>query len=537
MLATFLALAVAQSSPTLFFEPTFDPTTVAVADRLRSPTDIAAIPGDDRIFVTQQDAKIRIIRDGELLQQPFADLAFQIPFDANGGLLALTFHPSFDVNGFAYIWYADRDLNTQRRSTVLARITVDSSDPDLADLTSLVEILRVPVDSLIHLGGRMAFGPDGMLWIGIGDGGGAPVPGCSSQDMTRLAGKMIRIDVDAGFPYVVPPDNPFIGVPGVAPEIVHSGLRHPWKWTFDGATGDLWIGEIGSLYREEVNFAPAGVFGLNYGWPAEEGSLCFDVSACSASIPACGDSSYTAPAFEYPHGAFGDPEGECAVTGGEVYYGSAVPWLVGWYLCADLCTNQMWRIRRTPLGTFEVRELPVVFESPPSPGAWSSLSFGIDGFGELLFLDFASFGMVRRLRGACTAVTTCDGAPNAAGTAAEIRWGGSTSLEANDALVIVTDLPASSPTLLFYGPLTDLIAVGNGSLCVGGPLSRVSVDVADGTGRSQFDLDFTAPPFSVGPGEIELGSTWTFQAWYRDIGGPLGSTYNFSGATTVTFCP
>lgn len=531
MLAALLAAAALQSSPPLYFERTFDPSTVAAADRLDGPTDAAAIPGDDRIFVTEQKGRVRIIRGGQLRAQPFADLDALFPGHNGLDLVAMTFHPDFDANGFVYLWCGARSPAIGPYNMTLGRITVDSVDPDVADPTTWVELLRVPLDANTHFGGRIAFGSDAMLWIGIGDGASLPATSCSAQDMGQLAGKMIRIDVDAGFPYVVPPDNPFVGVPGVASEIVHSGLRHPWKWSFDGATGDLWIGEIGQYTREEVNFAPAGVFGLNFGWPAEEGTLCNPIGPCTPPIPPCGDAAYTDPVFEYPHGT------ECAVTGGEVYYGSAVPWLVGWYLCADLCTNQMWRIRRTPLGTFEVHEQPVVAESPFAPG-WSSVSFARDGFGELLYLEF-NFGdsMVRRLRGFCGTERICDGAVNAAGTNAGLRWIGPTSLSSNDASIFVTELPAFSPALLFYGPLTDFVAMGNGNLCVGGALIRAGVAVADGAGTSQLDLDLDAAPFNAAPGQIEPGSTWTFQAWYRDVGGPLGAAYNFSSASSVTFCP
>jgi glucose/arabinose dehydrogenase len=527
MLANLLAIAALQSSPPLYFEPVFDTTVIAAADRLDDPTDIVAFPGDDRIFATQERGKVRIIQGDQLLQQPFVDLVSLPGTSLNLNLLGITLHPAFDVNGFVYLWYWDRD-SSPTGSMRLARITAGSLDPNVADPATWVELLSVPVEAGIHFGGRIAFGPDGMFWIGVGDGETTTAPTCSSQDMTRLAGKMLRIDVDSGFPYVVPPDNPFVGVPGVAPEIVHSGLRHPWKWSFDDVTGDLWIGEIGGSLREEVNFAAAGEFGLNFGWPAMEGSLCQDSSGCQVSTLACDDPAYTDPVFEYPHNP------GCAITGGLVYSGDAVPWLRGWFLCADLCTNQMWRIRRTPLGDFEVVEQPVVADFQ-FPSAWSSVAFAADGFGELLFLDYQE-DVVRRLRGACAAERTCDGALNVTGLDAKIRWIGSTSLGISAATVYVTDLPAFSPALLFYGPLDDLVSMGNGSLCVGGTLSRASVDMADGSGTSQFDLDFSVAPFSAGPGRIDPGSTWTFQAWYRDVGGPLGATFNFSGATRVTFC-
>ncbi len=529
MLAALLALASFQSSPPLYLERTFDPTGLSAAHRLDSPTDAFAFPGDDRILVTQERGKVRIIQNGQLLQRPFVNAVPLMGGPNSVDLVGITFHPQFDVNGYVYLWCGAVDPIHFQYSMVLGRVTVDPLDPNRAAPGSWAQILRVPFESGIHFGGRIAFHADGMLWVGIGDGANYADGFCSSQDMTRLTGKMIRIDVDSAFPYAIPPDNPFVGVPGVAPEIVHSGLRHPWKWSFDEASGDLWIGDLGWATREEVNFAAAGQFGLNFGWPAEDGELCGDDSGCSPTTPACGDPSYTGSIFEYAHGP------ECAITGGHVYYGSAVPWLVGWYLCADLCTNQMWRIRKTPLGTFEVREQAVVAENPLS-GGWSSLSFAKDGFGEMLFLEYLSHGMVYRLRGSCGATRTCEGAVNATGTDAKIRWVGATSLAENQASVFVTDLPAFSPALLFYGPLTDLVAMGNGHLCVGGPLSRVSVDVADSSGTSRFDLDLDAPPFRTAPGQVESGSTWTFQAWYRDIGGPLGATYNFSGATSVTFC-
>ena len=536
MLAATLAVSLAfQSSPPLYFEQTFDPTNLAFADLLRMPTDAVAFPGDDRIFVSVLGAEVRIIRGGELLTERFLDLTAEANAGGFLGLSAITLHPRFDVNGHMYLWYGNRpDPMSAPLDMVLARVTVDAQNPDRADPATLVELLRVPFDTATHSGGRIAFGPDGKLWIGIGDAGLQGDPECRAQDMTRLAGKMIRLDVDAGFPYVVPPDNPVVCVPCVAPEIVHSGLRNPWKWSFDDATGELWIGDVGGAEREEVNFVQAGEFGLNFGWPAQEGSACHPSGGCSPSVPGCGDPSFTGPAFEYLHGpSFGT---ECAVTGGQVYYGAAAPWLTGWYLCADLCTHRFWRIRRTAQGGFEVRDQPVVLDQPLPDGTWQPVSFGTDGYGELIVVNYRE-GMVHRLRASCSADRVCDGAPNVTGGAAGLRWLGSTSITANDATAYVDGLPSFGPALLFYGPLTDQVTLGNGTLCVGGALVRAWAQVADATGAIRFDLDLGAAPFSSAPGLVEPGSTWTLQAWYRDVGGPLGATYNFSGATRVTFCP
>ncbi len=335
--------------------------------RLDSVTN-AGDPVDARLFLTQQQGLVHIYAHGALRPEPFLDLRDVVSTGGERGLLALAFHPRYRQNGFFYVLYTDLES-----SVTLARYQV-SANPDRADPASGQILLQAPSEFLNHNGGQVQFGPDGYLYVSLGDGGGegntGRDPHCNAQQGTTLHGKILRIDVDHGTPYTIPADNPFLGNSSIPPEAWAIGLRNTWRFSFDRKTGDLYIADVGEDRREEINFEPAGSRGgRNYGWKVMEGSLCFSTDACPATVPPCNSPAYTLPILEYDHG-----DERCSVTGGLVYRGSDLPDLYGSYLFGDICNGQLWAAQRQG-DRWEVRELSV--------RAQYVTSFGEDSRGEV----------------------------------------------------------------------------------------------------------------------------------------------------------
>jgi glucose/arabinose dehydrogenase len=326
--------------------------------------------GDEsgRLFVVEKRGLIRIVRDEKRIKEPFLDLRSIVQSEGNEqGLLSVAFHPKYGDNGRFFVAYTD--LNGD---LVVARYEVSPDDSDLADPLSGVQLLLVPKPYDDHNGGLVVFGPDGYLYLGVGDGGAPAEPARNGQDLKRLLGKLVRIDVDRaedGHEYAIPADNPFVGVPGARPEIWAYGLRNPWRFSFDRETGDLFIADVGLWMKEEVDIQPddsAG--GQNYGWNYYEGSLCHQ----SPDTGACDMTGLTHPVATYDHGQ------DCAIIGGYVYRGSDVPALVGTYVLGDLCSGQIKQMTRTG-DTWTISEL---LSTP-----LSITSFGQDARGELYVTD------------------------------------------------------------------------------------------------------------------------------------------------------
>jgi hypothetical protein len=246
---------------------------------LSSPLGIAnAGDGSHRLFILEQQGRVRIWQGGRLVTTPFLDLTSKVSCCGERGLLGIVFHPNYETNGFFFVNYTDTS-----GATNVARFRVRTDDPNRAEPTSETLILRVPQPFSNHNGGDLRFGPDGYLYIPLGDGGSAGDPGNRSQNLGELLGKILRIDVDRGSPYSIPADNPFLGVAGARPEIWAVGVRNPWRGSFDRLTGDYWFADVGQNALEEVNFQPASSRGgENYGWRLMEGSRCFNPStACN----------------------------------------------------------------------------------------------------------------------------------------------------------------------------------------------------------------------------------------------------------------
>ncbi|MFW6175981.1 MAG: PQQ-dependent sugar dehydrogenase, partial [Acidobacteriota bacterium] len=297
-----------------------------MASGLDFPTTVVQpADGTGRFFVLEQPGRVRVVQDGELLPEPFLDFSNQVSCCDERGLIGLAFHPDFAANGELFVHYTDLAGDTQ-----IVRYRV-SGDPNRADPGSAEPLLSLGQPFANHNGGQLAFGPDGFLYIGLGDGGSGSDPMDNGQDVTTLLGKILRIDVDRtdpGLAYGLPPDNPQISdEPGARREIWAYGLRNPWRFSFDRATGDLFIGDVGENQREEIDLAPAGQGGQNFGWRLKEGTLCHVPST------GCEREGLVDPILEYSH------DQGCSVTGGFRYRGSASPALTGVYLYGDFCSG------------------------------------------------------------------------------------------------------------------------------------------------------------------------------------------------------
>jgi glucose/arabinose dehydrogenase len=324
--------------------------------------------GDGRLFLTIRTGRIVILENGAARSQPFLDIHDKTTTDGERGLLSTAFHPRYSENGFFFVNYTNLQGNT-----IIARYQVSASDPDRADPASGRILLTIDQPFSNHNGGQLQFGPDGYLYIGMGDGGSAFDPDCRAQKPTTLLGKMLRIDVDQNVAvppyYGIPASNPFRGSGAPPDEVWASGLRNPWRFSFDRETGDLWIGDVGQGRREEIDFQPASSRGgENYGWKVMEGTLCSSDGACPDSTPACGSTAYTPPVLEYSH------DNACSVTGGYVYRGSRLPQLRGSYVFGDLCSGVIWAAARSGNG-FTVRTV--------SGQVQQLTAFGEDNSGEL----------------------------------------------------------------------------------------------------------------------------------------------------------
>ncbi len=365
----------ATALPTPTDEPTAIPAAFPEADvaawervvgGVIRPVDIVnAGDGSGRLFILQQVGVIRVLQDGQLLAEPFLDLRDRVGSAANEqGLLGIAFHPQFSRNGYFYVNYTDYSGDT-----VIARFTAPAGESGFrpaGDASSELILLRVDQPAANHNGGQLQFGPDGYLWIGLGDGGGQGDPNGYAQSPDSLLGKLLRIDVDAQQPYAIPADNPFAGGGG-APEIYALGLRNPWRFTFDRLTGDLFIADVGQNRWEEIDYLPEGFSGapLNYGWNIREGAHPY------RDIPT--DALLTDPIHEYSHDA------GCSITGGVVYRGEDIPGYRGIYLFGDYCSGTLWGLIPAADGGWQTQ---VLFQT-----GFKMAAFGEDEAGEVYLLD------------------------------------------------------------------------------------------------------------------------------------------------------
>lgn len=337
-----------------------------VASGFSFPLDLQSVAGDvERLYVVEQGGRIRIVRNGQVQAAPFLDISGRLSAGGERGLLGLAFHPGFASNGRFYVNYTNPSGDTH-----IAEFTADSADA--ANPASERVLLVVPQPFSNHNGGGVAFGDDGHLYIALGDGGSGGDPLGNGQALDTLLGKILRIDVDTGAPFAIPPDNPFLSTPGAQPEIWAHGLRNPYRIAFDPATDNLYIGDVGQRRREEIDVGLASEGGgENYGWNVMEGVECFSPSS------GCDRTGLRLPVLDYSHG-----EG-CSVTGGVVYSGCRMPDLVGTYFYGDFCTAFVRSFRLAGGGATEARDW-----SEGIDGVDQISSFGSDAQGETYVVDY-----------------------------------------------------------------------------------------------------------------------------------------------------
>jgi glucose/arabinose dehydrogenase len=481
--------AITASASAAFDPQTLDLRVEQVVAGLDEPVYVtAAGDGSGRLFVVERAGRIRIVRNESLIAQPFLDIR---PLVNSGfseqGLLSVAFHPQYAENGHFYVDYTDAS-----GATNVVRYTV-SSNPDVADPNSAATLLTIPhPQAPNHNGGLLLFGPDGYLYGGWGDGGGAGNQFGNAQRLDTLLGKIVRIDVNTAFPYTIPPDNPFVGVAGARPEIFAYGLRNPWRFTFDCATGDLYIADVGQNRFEWVHFEPASSpGGVNYGWATMEGRHCYP----------SGDACVPPPGWPTPIAEYGHDLG-CSITGGIPYRGSAYPHVARVYFFADFCSGRIWSLDRQADGGW--RQTQVLDTSIQIS------SFGEDEQGEQFLTGLGSGGLYRLVFASTVAATpTQTNTPIVATTATNTPILAMTATQTN-----TPSIPASTST--------PTVAVG----CASGPGGRgfalhagsAIMSWSCGTGQSGYVLARLGTFAALLPPNGVLASTATS---YTD-GFPLG---------------
>jgi glucose/arabinose dehydrogenase len=336
---------------------------IVVANGLNLPVHLTAPAGDARLFVVEKVGRVRIVASGQLLDDPFLDVSSLVSNGGEQGLLSMAFHPDYSTNGYFYIYYTDSNGDTR-----VVRYSVSAGNANVADPTSGKVIFALSQPYGNHNGGLITFGHDGMLYIGLGDGGSGGDPDGHGQNLGTALGSLLRIDVDGGDPYGIPADNPFVGDAAALDEIWAYGLRNPWRYSFDAEQGAIYIADVGQNDWEEINVESDMVGGVNYGWNVMEGTSCFNAASCDQS-------GLHIPVLEYATGSEG-----CAVVGGFVYRGDAINGLAGTYFYSDNCSG--W-----------IRSFDLEFGQAARLLQWelgsvgNVLSFGEDGEGELYILS------------------------------------------------------------------------------------------------------------------------------------------------------
>jgi glucose/arabinose dehydrogenase len=341
-----------------------DPTSGLMLEEvvagLTAPVFLTHIPGDDRLFVVEQSGRVRIVDNGQLLDTPFLDIENLVRFQGEQGLLSMAFHPNYAANGFIYVYYTDLGGSSQ-----VVRYTAAGN---AVDANSALTIMTIAQPFGNHNGGQLAFGPDNMLFVALGDGGSAGDPRGHGQNTATVLGSILRIDVDnpdPGMEYGIPLDNPFAGSPTAAGEIWIYGVRNPWRFSFDATDGALYVADVGQNSFEEVTVVDANAGGLNFGWNTMEGMSCFNAGSCDMT-------ELTAPILQYNNTGFG---GSCSITGGYVYRGSVMADLQGHYFYSDFCGGF--------LRSFRVDNGQAVDEQDWGIREAGVTSFGLDASGEL----------------------------------------------------------------------------------------------------------------------------------------------------------
>lgn len=371
MAALLLALSCSGNGgpgePGVVTPPNVDLALQPIASGLSSPVHLASPPNDARLFIVEQAGRIRVIQNGALLPTAFLDIRNRVKSGGEEGLLSVAFHPQYASNRHFYVYYTDLSGDIQ-----IDRYTASQTAPNTADATTVLPIINVSHPSFgNHNGGQLAFGPDGHLYIGTGDGGAANDPPNNAQNLGSLLGKILRISLNSAgaIPaYSIPDGNPFAGQAGRRPEIWAYGLRNPWRFSFDRGSSTIFIGDVGQNSREEIDAVALTPGGRNFGWRIMEGAQ------CRGLLP-CDQSGLTLPVHEYETSG-----GNCAVTGGFVYRGTSIPQIAGVYFFSDYCKGELRSFRLVNGAATEVKVWPV------TTGA-TITSFGEDSSGELYLIS------------------------------------------------------------------------------------------------------------------------------------------------------
>lgn len=334
-----------------------------ISSGLSSPVFLAQPLNDGRIFVVEQGGRIRVVRNGVLQTTPFLDLSGRVLSGGERGLLSVAFHPQYATNRYFYVYFT-----TQTNGDIRIERFTTTSNPEVADPASSKLIITIPHSTYSnHNGGLVAFGPDGMLYAGIGDGGGAGDPLHSGQDPNSLLGSLLRLDVDHGDPYAIPSDNPFVNQAGKRAEIWAKGLRNPWRYAFDAPTNLLYIADVGQNAHEEVDVVARNRAGLNYGWNIMEGASCYSPSS------GCNQAGLEQPIIDFGHNP------ACSITGGYVYRGSDIPEIRGHYFYSDYCGGFLKSFRYLNGSAVDQKDWGLTNSTVTS--------FGVDFAGELYMMS------------------------------------------------------------------------------------------------------------------------------------------------------
>lgn len=542
-----------------------------VANGLTQPLYAISPLGDtQRVFIVERFGAIKILTGGSVLATPFISLGGKLTHNGSEqGLLGLAFDPNYSTNGFFYVNYT----RVGDAATIVERYTV-SANPDIGDPTTGV-IIAGPISQpqSNHNGGCLQFGPDGMLYIGMGDGGNSNdtgpghAVGGNAQSPSTLLGKMLRLDVNNP-PTYIPATNPYVNDPNVLDEIWAFGVRNPWRFSFDSLTGDMWIGDVGQNAREEIDVEPAGFAGgANYGWRCMEGFNCTGLSGCT-----CNAANLTLPIKDYGHTG-----GNCSVTGGFVYRGTALCGFDGTYFYGDYCSGRIWSLQYVAGQVVNFTDRT----SELAPGGGQSInqisSFGQDGNGELYICDIGDGELYKIVPGNsadCNLNGVGDGCDIANGTSQDVNqdgipdecqcpttptvyctskvnsifcvpvvaYSGVPNLTlAQPFLITASDELNNKSGLLFYGSAALGAPFQGGTLCVAPPIKRTAVQNSGGTGSGAdctgtYSFDFVA--FALGGQDPNLtpGTTVYAQYWGRDPGYAPPDNTSLTNALTFTLC-
>ena len=334
-----------------------------VGSGLSSPVFLTQPLNDGRIFVVEQGGRIRVVTNGTLRATPFLDISSRVLSGGERGLLSVAFHPNYATNHYFYVYFT-----TQTNGDIRIERFTATANPEVADPNSSKLIITIPHSTYAnHNGGLLMFGPDGMLYAGVGDGGGGGDPLQNGQNFNSLLAALLRLDVDHGDPYAIPADNPFVNQTGKRGELWAKGLRNPWRYSFDAATNLLYIADVGQDAREEVDVVATNRAGLNFGWNTMEGFSCYSPAT------GCNEAGLEKPIIDYPHNP------ACSITGGYVYRGSAIPGIRGHYFYSDYCAGF--------LKSFRYSNGSAVDQKDWGLSNSSVTSFGVDYAGELYMIS------------------------------------------------------------------------------------------------------------------------------------------------------